>query len=298
MKTEPKKVFSALLFMSTVLLLDHPAVASQAQVPTEKARSIAFEQMVKRIDAAAASKDSTGAENLAKEIQADWVKAEPDRYGILMDKVCDAILYSDLYNQGHESAVAEKYALLALKRKEMLPVLTEADLVGYLLPVESKFLWLKTGKDQNLARYRALIASNSLHILGRIATKTNPRFDFSKVPMINIAPPVGAGLDSGSSPEDVADPKLRAEFEANIKANDATNAKYREQQELKSIHQTLVPHLERYIVDLYSMHPYNQQELNGLLKTYAIDAPTRKRILDQVAKNTGPIKKSSASDAP
>lgn len=290
MKTKRKKIFYAPLFIFTVLLLDHPAIASHPQVPTEKVRSTDFEHMIKLIEVTRASKDMNKMESLAQEIQTNWSKADTDQYSTLMDDICNVMLFSSMGREKQMFPIVEKYALLALDNRDVLPVLAEADFVSYLLPQENRYLLQKNQTDSNWVRYRKIRASISLHALGRIANQTDPHFDFSKIPIISINPPVGSGLDSGSSPQDVVDPKLRAEYEVNIKNNDAVNDNYRNQIQLKQLNKTLVPQLEKYIVNLYSQKPSSSLELESLTRTYNTDAVTRKKLLDQVAKNMGATK--------
>lgn len=265
-------------------------LANDSPEPFQPRTPIEFEQMAERIDASYTSKDILKMESLAKEIQIQWSKADTDQYSELMARICHAFLFSGFAKPSQESILAEKYALLALKRKDDLPALTEADLVSDLLPQEDRFLSEKTLKDKDWASYRIARASISLHALGRIAKATDRNFDFSKLP-IDARPPLGAnGIGTGMSPELITDPKVRADYEARIKASEVINAKYQEQYQLKLMTGTLVPQEERYIVDLYSIQPYNGQELKRLLDTYLSDPGMKQRIMDKVTNNTVPAK--------
>ena len=155
-----------------------------------------------------------------------------------------------------------------------MPVLAEADLVSYILPQEYRFLLKKTLTDKDWTIYRQARASISLHLLGRITQETDPNFDFNKVPVISSMPPTAA------------DPKLRTEYEASISTDEAINDKRNQQLQLKQLNKTLVPQEEKYIVRLYSMAPYNPQELKRLLDVYITDAGTKQKIMDQVLQNT------------
>lgn len=256
-------------------------------------QSFEYNQMVERINAARASKDIAKMESLAEKIQTNWSEASIDQYSTLMDKICSAILFSSMSHENQIFPVVNKYALLALKRKGDMPVLIEADFVSYLLPQEGKLFTRRTLKGKDWVEYRSVRTAIALHALGRVEKETDQNFDFSRTPLLQVSPPLAAGVDSGTSPENVADPKLRAEYEASIKANDAINDKYNEQHELKSLQNTFVPQEENYIVCLYSIQPYNQPELKHLLDTYLSDSVAKQRIIDQVAKNTATGKSGS-----
>jgi len=187
--------------------------------------SVDYEQMIKRIEAVQASKDMNKMEELAREIQTKWSKVDVDQYSTLMQNICRTMLFSSMGREKQTFPIVEKYSLLALQRKEEIPAATEANFVSYLLAQEGCYLSAKKLNNKDWTSYRVARASISLHALGRIAKKTDPNFDFSKIPLIHAIPPIGA-MDNFETPEKIADPKLRSEYEAIIKANDATKAKY------------------------------------------------------------------------
>ena len=278
-----------LTFTATLLIVlsiwSRPCLVSADNTAFRANLSIACNQMVERINVAHAAHDTVKMENLADEIQDKWSKTDIQYYGVLIDKVCYAILIPNMSQQNPRAAITEKYALLALKRRDELSVAMEANFVSYLLPQEGNFLLKRTLKGQDWVSYRSVKAAITLHTLGRIEKEMDRNFNFSKIPLLQVAPPLAAAVDSGTSPESVSDPKLRAEYEASIKANDAINDKYREQSELKSLQATFVPQEENYVIALYSIQPYNQSQLKHLLDTYLTDNAVKQKILDQVTNN-------------
>ena len=98
---------------------------------------------------------------------------------------------------------------------------------------------------------------------------------------------VGAdmGLPSGISPEGVGDPNLRAKYEAALKENQEKIERYTNQNRLHKWLKRYLPQAEKYIVQLYSAPPYNNEELKQLLEKYKIDRKTQTRIINAVDAN-------------
>lgn len=285
------KTISRLIIMTALVAIDCllPCYVSADILPQVRS-SAEYKQAMERINAIRASNDSVAIKAVAQQIQREWVNADPVQYSEIMDNLCYTVLFSRLGNQDEKSTIVEKYALLALARKEEMPVLIEADLVGYLQPQEYKTLFKNTLSKKNWTDYRKARASIALHLLGRINTQTDPNFDFSGIRIFNDIPPTLKKYPSGILPETVSDPKLRAEYEAYIKAEEAFRIKNNEQLALKQLNQFLVPLQQKYVVDLYSVPPYNLAELKALLNKYPLDAVTKQKIVDQVTTNTTPAK--------
>ena len=260
-------------------------LADVSPKPLQSGLSSDYRQITQRIDAVRTSDDINTLPILAQEIQSKWFNADIIQYSALINRFCYVTLLSKLGKQDEGTAIVSRYALLALARKEEMSVTTEANVVDYLQPQERKILLNNTLSSKDWENYRNERASISLHLLGRISNETNPHFDFSRVPKLNVAPPLAAPVDSGASPQDVADPKLRAEYEASIKANQAFNAERNEQLQLKELNETLVPLQQKYVVDLYSVRPYNLPELKNLMNKYHLADTAKQEIINQVTAN-------------
>jgi hypothetical protein len=118
----------------------------------------------------------------------------------------------------------------------------------------------------------------------QFATKMDPTFDATEVPMINIDPPAGSGVPSGSSPEAVKDPKLRAEYERRLAANQAKTTRITEQQYLRMNADQFYKEAENYLAHAYSKPPANSAELERLMSEKRIDPATRQRLLSEIKK--------------
>jgi len=273
------------LFALIGCLLPCWALAGVPLKPSQSDPTSDYRQIMQRIDAVRTSNDNSTLPILAQEIQSKWSNADIIQYSALINRFCYVTLLSTLGKQDEGTAIVSKYALLALARKEEMSVTTEANLVNYLQPQERKILSNNTLSSKDWENYRNERASISLHLLGRISRMADRTFDFSRIPDINVTPPPGANFPSGTSPDDVTDPKLRAEYEASIKANEAFNSKRNEQLQLKELNETLVPLQQKYVVDLYSMKPYNLPELKNLMSKYQLTDAAKQRVIDQVTAN-------------
>lgn len=131
-------------------------------------------------------------------------------------------------------------------------------------------------------RLRAEKAALWLATWQRIVASVVPGFDFADLPMVNVAPPDAAGLRAGISPDDVKDPRLRAEYEKAIAANSAKTIRFSEQYWLQQNAPPFRASAERYLVRAYSRPPNDLAELERLLVKHVNDAAVRKRILDAV----------------
>ena len=101
-------------------------------------------------------------------------------------------------------------------------------------------------------------------------------WDPNDLPVRNILPPLSTGLPGGIDPNAISDPKLRAEYEAE---------RHLQQSSLRDWLKRYPITAERYIIELYSLPPYNNEELEKLLNRYLKDQTTRDRIMTAVRTN-------------
>ena len=118
----------------------------------------------------------------------------------------------------------------------------------------------------------------------RVTESTDPKFDFSDFPLLNVAPPRATGLPSGIPPQAIRDLKLRSEYEQAVEQNNVRARKYDEQFWIKQNGQALLKSAERYLKKAYSRTPDDIPELMRLLETYITDDQLRKRIVEAARK--------------
>jgi hypothetical protein len=106
-----------------------------------------------------------------------------------------------------------------------------------------------------------------------------------------IHAPVPAGVQDaiigGMSPKSIKDPKLRAQYERNIKEHSAKIQRNSEQRQARELAESFFPTAEKYIIEAYSHSPVNMSELDTRLKDYIADEEMRTRILEAVWMKTG-----------
>lgn len=111
-----------------------------------------------------------------------------------------------------------------------------------------------------------------------------------------IMSPNGEGADmglgdSGTEPENIKDPKIRAEYKIALEKNRQQIERYTKQYHLRDWLKDYPKRQELYIVRAYSTLPYNNEELQQFLDKYIEDKATRERILTSVKTNIEKVDK-------
>jgi hypothetical protein len=92
-------------------------------------------------------------------------------------------------------------------------------------------------------------------------------------------------VPSGSSPQSIKDPKLRAEYESAVARNSAKARQYNDQYWIKTNSPSFYKEVERYLVDAYARPPSSLSELQQLLLKYVSDESVRARVLQEIQKS-------------
>jgi hypothetical protein len=154
-------------------------------------------------------------------------------------------------------------AMLALERPEHLSLEDEVRLLA-CLPARPP----PATPPSEWAAQRREGAGLWLRARRRLEAELDPSFDVMNRPALNIEPPRGARLPSGAAPEAVADPALRAEYQAAIDRNREKAAAYDRQFELRALRLRLSAEMERYLVTAYSTPPRDLTELRRELDAH------------------------------
>jgi hypothetical protein len=83
--------------------------------------------------------------------------------------------------------------------------------------------------------------------------------------IVNIAPPIGSNVRSGSNPEKIKDPKLRTEYEMALRRNNERNKNISNQIALKHADERFSFITKAYLIRLYRLNPSALGELQQLL---------------------------------
>ena len=276
-------------FVGLMCLLLAQGIASSASAEASAVEKQEFKQDVARIRAVE-KELSPGQENslsdferFADELQGKWRLKNKDHYGRLMLEVCGP-LSSGRFREDRRYEVARRYALSALDKPQELSLDTELELTGHVLTL---MIGPNAPKEQDWTRLRRKDIEIRLHAWRRLLDSIDPDWDPDEELLgpNAIAPPAETGLPGGVDPQAIEDPVLRAAYERAIEANRQKLERYNEQYRLHKWLKRYPKRAEEYIVQAYSVAPYDNDELTKSLNDCRLDEKTKARILGAVAKN-------------
>lgn len=233
------------------------------------------------------ARDLASLEQAAQELHAKWARPDRDKtlYGLLMLEIVQPFLSERFYDKT-QYPLAHKYALLALKHADEIPIWIEWDLVRHL--------WVNLTpphipEGAQWGRQRTEELKYWFHAYKRLSDAIDPNWDPGQVDFVfPSAVPLPAGVNTGTSgmaSSAIQDPILRAEYERAIEENSNRATRYRDQKNLRKLKERFFPRAERYIIAAYSHPPYNLPELEARLQEYVADKTARFRILNAVRAN-------------
>ncbi len=234
---------------------------------------------LEHLDSLASSRDLHAIEVTIDKQSAKWKERERSSYLAYMSKACSLVSSYNIGDMSDRASMLSRYAISAL---------TSGDLTTEERVQFTEFLMFDppTIKEEDWKPLREHKAALWLEARRGVMASIDPGFDIEDRPMLNVAAPLGSGVPSGSSPESIRDPKLRAEYEAAIAANFAKARRYNEQSWLKSNAPRFYEETERYLVNAYSRPPADLAGLERLLAKYVDDNGDRARIVAAVRKGT------------
>ena len=209
---------------------------------------------------------------------AKWQAKDHNSFVIYMTEACSLLSSYDMGDASRRGSLLARYAISALNSGDMT-VEEQVRFVEFIMfvPLSADEVSWKSLRKQT--------AELSLAAWKRVASNIEPTFDVNDRPLLNVPAPQGSGVPSGSSPESIRDPKLRAEYEAAIKANSSKARRYNNQIWLKQNAPEFFQKVERYLVAAYSAAPADSAELERLLAQYVNDKDLRTRILEAIDKH-------------
>ncbi|MGA9997092.1 MAG: hypothetical protein WBP93_16865 [Pyrinomonadaceae bacterium] len=245
-----------------------------------------YAQTLARIKGAREARDINGLVRLGDEIEATWSKLDATRYASLMLEVCNAFSSTDL-NDDNQYVQEQKYALLVLNKRLVIPANIEAQLVLHLQED------IEYGKGQLSAEKWMENRRNKAELWLRTWQHLNasiiPNFDFKDLPLENVAPPPGVAGVAGMSPDAIKDPALRARYQRAVDSNNRKAENYRAQSALYKTREIFRDRMEAYLIRSYSRPPDNTKEIEAILKKHSVDEGTRAKILDKVKFETSEL---------
>lgn len=220
-------------------------------------------------------------EEFADQIQNKWSSKNKEHYARLMLEVCGP-LSSGNFKGDRRYELARKYALSALADANNIALETELELTGHVITL---MIGPNASKGEDFAQRRKKDVQIRLHAWKRLLDAIDPDWDPNDFPSINVMPPMETGLPAGVSAETIEDPNLRAEYEASIEKNRQKAEIYRQQYKLRKWLKMFPRYAEPYIIQAYSLPPYDTEELQEFLAIYITDPNTTNRILYKVEEN-------------
>jgi hypothetical protein len=135
------------------------------------------------------------------------------------------------------------------------------------------------GKQWQLLRNKQM--EYRLHFWRRINEQIDPKWKSSDRPVANIMPRSG-GI-SGMSPEAIADPKQRAEYESDIRKNKEKTEHFNQQVKARNFQKDFLPELKNAITSAYNISPTTEDDfdmLKAYLRIYVSDEKLRKELFE------------------
>ena len=134
-------------------------------------------------------------EKLADKIQTDWFQKDKKYYAKLMLEICKP-LSSGRFKNDRQYTLARKYALLALREPNTIPLETELELIGH---VTTNMLPPRAPEGQVWLQQRKRDVEVRFHAWKRLIEAIDPNWDPNDVPLVNVSPPLATGLPAGAA---------------------------------------------------------------------------------------------------
>jgi|GEM_PF-2967897 len=134
---------------------------------------------------------------------------------------------------------------------------------------------------QKVRRYETeflLGVVSNLHLLSKGA-------DQPPLGQLNVVPPPGSGVEPGTAPKFIKDPKLREQYEKSIKINNQILDARLHAARLRSDQEAIDGFIRIYVARLYAQPPADLDQLKKLLEKYS--TPDSQGIVDRVLRYGG-----------
>lgn len=277
------------ILMTTAILANTSCMAGNSQSSSDRLSEFSRDHL--RITAMRESKKTDKFEDLAKEIHDKWSLKDKSSYGRLMahtlNSWASACRTSDKkipFDRIH------KYATIALSTYDPAKsdnITIEAEFaLGSIL--HEKYFYSK-GKQSDQAWEQARRKGHKrwLHAWSRMEKRFDKNWDSNDWPVTNVFPPKGVSPFGypGMPPESIKDSALRAKYEKAIRANNEKIRIRNEQLKLRRLKKRYARIIEKYLISMYSIEPFNTGELEQYLNGYKLEKKKKARIVEKVTKN-------------
>src|SRR5437016_2131165 len=183
-----------------VVLAVMPIFGTPAQKSDDELR-----QDIAKLDSFLSNRNLDAIEATVDKESAKWQEKDRPSFILYMTKACSLLSSYNIGEISRRASLLSRYAISVLTSGD-LPLHDNVQFVGFLMfdPLaidEAAWTTLRKQKAELwLATWR------------RVESAIDPTFNFDDQPQLNVPTPPGSRLPSGSSPEFIKDPKLRAEY--------------------------------------------------------------------------------------
>jgi hypothetical protein len=213
-----------------------------------------------------------------------WQSAASSDRAELFLRAADAARSS--YFEGEDSyeqyVLEQDYALKGLERalSEPLPLVTEMRLVMHLRMDLSK----QSPSSQEFGQERRIKSQFWSHAWQRVEIEAAQVFTEADKPLNYVLPPTGKDgtqLPPGVSPEAIAEPSLRKQYQDAIDENHLKAERAIQHTAVLNLRKSFEKEAENFFLQSYSEGPLNLEELNNLLSVVT-DYNAKNRIISTV----------------
>ena len=237
---------------------------------------------LERIAALEQGRDLAGLEGFVEARLEAWRESGTDCFGHQILRATQAFESGHFEDERQYEAVG-RYARLGLELgagelplevEVKLVLYTELDLSSPELPAGAEWAELRSADLEHWFRVWRILRQ-----------RRDDAWDPSDLPLTKVSAP--GGLPAGVAPEAIADPALRAQYEAAVAANRRKAERYREQVRLRKLGARFTARAEPYVVAAYSRPPLDLRGLRDYLERYLDDPAARSRISEAVRARSG-----------
>lgn len=194
----------------------------------------------------------------------------------LLSRISNA-LSSYEFSDKRQYLYSEEIARKVLARADEIPIDTEFEMIRQLRS-DSKYLH-KLAPVSEWPADRAQRVLFLVHLVKRFNTKIDRSFDFdarSNRPLANVCPK--ANYLCGIVAEQIKEPKIKAQYLADIEANAAKGRAFNLQYKLHQMDKELTPFVDRYLTSLFSRAPMDMDALERSITDVGL-AGSRKDVI-------------------
>jgi hypothetical protein len=281
-------ILLANMVLAAVFIAESPASAEIWLENAEQQKVHA--EFNKSVDKLVLAKDIDGLTRLAKDTEARWLKDNPSFCAALILDCCNAIISHDFFQEGTDflatrnrcRGISGDVARRILKQTDKLPLYLECEMALFLFinyNAEGKKL-----DEKSWATLRQEDSKMYLRAYSRMQGLYDKDWDPKKAGWRVVVPPEGSGIPIGGNPDDIKDPKLKAQYLAMLEARQRKAEADYDQSEVRRLMDRWLPRAEARLVGAYAKKPLADEELRKLLEEYLTDVKATDRIMDAVQK--------------